>query len=153
MPLTLTVDLAGDEPIPVVGTVLNPQSTGASVHEMPRGFELWLSTDVVEFQQALSGELLPLTVDQAFPLESPVPARFAQLRITSVYVDEPVRIVLGEWKVIAQPGTAPVTDPLNIADPIRGGHVVRLEPQGGSQDFADTILTEEAGGEWLPVEP
>jgi hypothetical protein len=150
-PHTLTVDLAGDQPIPIVGTVLNPQSTGSAVREMPRGFELWLSTDGVEYENALTGELLPLTVDQAFLLESPVAARFAQLRITSVHADEPFRIVLGEWKVIAQPGVTPGDEPLNIADPSRGGHVVRMEPHASSQDFADTMLTEDRRREWLPV--
>ncbi len=43
LPITLTVDLAGDDPVPVVGTILDPLARDASLAGTPRDFELRLS--------------------------------------------------------------------------------------------------------------
>ena len=81
-PVTLTSDLAGDDPVPVAGTIIDPLAAGGFLTETPRDFELLLSTDGVDYQVALTGVLSPTRVEQAFTLPAPVPARFAQLRIT-----------------------------------------------------------------------
>ena len=104
-PIELTVDLAGDAPIPVAGILLNPFGDSGDPGTGLRQFELQLSNDGQSFETVLSGELSSLPVDQAFVLDKPVEARFARLRVFSNQLstarDE---ITIGEWKVIAQPG-------------------------------------------------
>ncbi len=150
-PVTLTVDLAGNDPIPVAGIMLDPQAGDSVLARVPRTFDLLLSTDGVTFQQVLTGTLSPLPGDQSFVLSSPVPATFAQLRIDSVHADHPDTVALGEWKVIAVPGAAPSADPLDIADPGIGGHLVWMDPQTTDPDFADQLLTDDPTREGLPV--
>ena len=150
-PVTLTVDLAGTDPIPVAGIILDPQAGGGDLEQVPRTFDLLLSTDGVDFQQVMSGTLSPLPVDQSFVLPAPVLATFAQLRIDSVYADRPDTVALGEWKVIATPGVTPSTEPLDIADPGLGGHVVWMDPQTTDPAFADQLLSADPARETLPV--
>ena len=83
MPLTLTVDLAGDDPVPVLGTILDPQADDADLTSSVRQFELLTSLDGSTYDVVLSGELSPLDSDQAFVLDAPVMARYAQLRVLS----------------------------------------------------------------------
>jgi hypothetical protein len=45
LPVTLTVDLAGDAPIPVAGTILDPLAGVSTFAGIPRRFELLLSSD------------------------------------------------------------------------------------------------------------
>ena len=148
-PVTLTTDLAGSDPIPVAGIMLDPQASDSVLSQMPRTFDLLLSTDGVTFQQVLSGTLSPLPGDQSFVLPAPVMATFAQLRIDSVYADRLDTVALGEWKVIAVPGVAPSADPLDIADPGLGGHVVWMDPQTTDPAFADQLLSDDPTRETL----
>lgn len=128
-PIELTVDLAGDDPLPIVGVVLNPLAGSAAYNEIVRDFEILLSEDGQNYSVVYAGELRPLFIDQAFAFESPVPARFARLRILSTWSDRPFRLALGEWKVIAQPGVVPDSiAEINLADPALGGHVVVMDP-------------------------
>ena len=153
-PLFLTVDLAGDQPIPVAGTILDPQARSTPFDGVPHHFALLLSQDGTDYQVALEGDLSPLPIDQAFALSAPIPARFAQLRIDSVYGSPSAgSVVLGEWKVVAVPGVSPTSDPLNIADPRRGGHVVWMDPQSADLTFPDTLIDEDPSRQTLPAEP
>ena len=142
-PLTLTVDLAGDAPIPIVGMALDPLAGRQSSDPVPRKVALLLSDDGATWQEALTGELTPLNVDQWFALPQAIPARFAQLRIDSTWGGTNGPVSLGEWKVVASPGAVPDTMPANIADPIRGGHVVWMDPQASAQTDADSLLTDD----------
>ncbi len=142
-PVAVTVDLAGEQPIPVAGMILDPLGSRLSIEPGPRAVTLLLSDDGVTWQEVLSTELSPRTTDQAFVLPQPIPARFAQLRIDSTWAGTTGDVVLGEWKVVAQPGVVPDQMPTNIADPIRGGHVVWMQPQASSQDEADRLLTDD----------
>jgi len=126
-PLTIGVDLAGDGLVPVAGTILDPL-TGDPFAFRPRAFALLLSEDGETFREVLSAELGPQTENQAFVLDEPVPARFARLRIDSTWGDTPGQVSLGEWKVVAAPGYSPTESGFNIADPLRGGHVVWSDP-------------------------
>ncbi len=128
LPVTLTVDLAGDQPVPVAGTILTQLAGQYALMGHVHHFDLLLSADGTTYQVALSGDLSSEPLDQAFVLPSPIQARYAQLRIDSTYGDVG-RVLLGEWKVVAAPGTAPDPAPLDIAAPIRGGHVVWMDPQ------------------------
>ncbi len=142
-PLTLTVDLAGDAPIPVAGMSLDPLGGRLSILPGPKAVALLLSDDGSTWQEVMHGELSPLTTDQYFVLPAPVPARFAQLRIDSTWGGTNGQVVLGEWKVIATPGAIPDTMPANIADPVRGGHVVWMDPPASSQAEAQRVLSDD----------
>ncbi len=153
-PLTLTVDLAGDEPVLVAGTILDPQARGMPIDGLPHHFALLLSDDGANFTVALEDDLDPLAIDQTFELPTPMPARYAQLRIDSVYGSAATTTaVLGEWKVVAVPGDTPIPGLLNIADPMRGGHVVWMDPQSEDLTFADTLLDEDTARQTLSATP
>ena len=128
LPIELEVDLAGDEPVPVVGTIVNPQAAGGKLGEAPRDFELLLSADGGTWTPVLHGSLTPVGVDQAFVLDEPVPATHARLRILSKHLDQDAFLSIGEWKVVAEPGTAVGGGAIDIADAALGGHVVTMQP-------------------------
>ena len=143
LPLALTVDLAGDEPVPVAGTILHPLSGDPSLGDSPRRFELLLSLDGGSWETVLAGELARSASEQSFVLDHPRPARFAQLRVISTQRDAAGRIGLGEWKVVAAPGTPLPGGPLDLAEPARGGHVVWTRPQLSRIEVAESLLSEE----------
>jgi von Willebrand factor type A domain len=151
LPVTLTTDLAGDDPVPVVGMILNPQAAGADISYAPKDVELWLSDDGSNWTEATSGQLSPLPIDQSFVLPSAQTARYAQLRITSMWVDGASTVALGEFKVIASPGTAPSTAPLNVADPALGGHFVSMDPGSPIEDVPYSALDEDPTANWIDV--
>jgi hypothetical protein len=142
-PMAFTVDLAGDAALPIAGTVLDPLAARTSQESVPRAFTLLLSEDGTTWQEVLHGILTTHDADQPFVLPEPVDARFAQLRIDSVWGGPGQDLTLGEWKVVAVPGATPDTMPSNIADPIRGGHVVWMRPQLSSQEDADAMLLDD----------
>ena len=128
LPLEIVVDLAGEAPISVAGTIINPQASEGALREVPRDFELLLSTDGTTWQSAYRGTISPLRIDQPFVLDAPMPATHAMLRIWSKYVDQGNYLSLGEWKVIAEPGFELVPEGRDLAEPALGGHVVAFEP-------------------------
>jgi len=131
LPVDFVVDLAGDSPVPVRGTILNPLAQSSRLDQTPRRFELLLSTDGQAWTTALAGELQPLPIDQPFVLDEPVAASHAMLRVHSLHGGRSSTVALGEWKVIAEPGAVPDPMPDNIAAPVRGGHVARHAPLAG----------------------
>jgi len=152
LPIELTVDLAGSEPMPVAGMILNPQARDGRLSEVPQDFELMLSVDGVDWRPALRGTLSPLPVDQPFVLEEPVEATHAMLRITSVHADGPGYVALGEWKVVAVPGTPAPGGPLDIADLTVGGHMVRMTPAGLGRDLGDSLFDADDERESIHLE-
>lgn len=149
-PLELTVDLAGDEPVSVAGLVVNPLGGDGSVGARPRDIELQLSEDGATWSTVLVAELSPSPQDQPFVLDAPIPARLARLRILSSFSGTTGSVSLGEWKVVAPPGVRPVAGPVNIADPLRGGHVVWMTPQPDSITSAYGVLSEDPTP-WVPI--
>jgi hypothetical protein len=135
LPVTLTVDLAGDAPVPVAGVALNPQGGAALPGDVPLDVELLLSTDGATWTTAWTGRMTTLMADQFFVLPAAVPATQAQLRITSTHGGGFDRVVLGEWKVIAQPGTSPV-ERVDLAAPAIGGHLAWIDPQAADETVA-----------------
>jgi hypothetical protein len=121
----LTVDLAGDEAVPVAGVILNGFGRSATAEGL-RHFEVLLSTDGQAFTVAYAGELAPVPLDQSFVFTQPVPARFAQVRLIDNWRGRD-QIGLGEFKVIAASDYQPAVQ-FNLLDPARGGHVVWGEP-------------------------
>ena len=150
LPVTLTVKLAGDAAVPVAGILLNPQSDGPAFEKL-KDFELWLSADGQQFTKALAGSLSTALIEQAFPLAAPAPARYAQLRLLSNHAGNRGSVALGEWKVVAAPGS--VGAPVNLAAQANGGAVVSFQPQIASPDDAASILSqdERAGRLALPA--
>jgi Mg-chelatase subunit ChlD len=139
LPVTLTVDLAGDAAIPVAGFVLNPQGRDSLPGDVPLDVELLLSTDGATWTSAWVGRLTTLMADQAFVLPVPMPATQAQLRITSTHGGGFDRVVLGEWKVIAEPGVSPETQ-IDLAAPAMGGHIAWMDPQAADEQVATAWL-------------
>ncbi|MCP4201688.1 MAG: VWA domain-containing protein [bacterium] len=151
-PAAVTVELAGTEPLPVAGVVLNPRGS-YPVRNQARRFELALSLDGREFSPVLSEELGPAPREQTFALDRPRPARFARLRVLSNHEGAGGYAALGEWKVIARPGTHPVgAEPFNLADPRKGGHVVWSDPLM-TTSIIRQILTEEVEHPHMRLDP
>ena len=143
-PVELTVDLAGDAPVPVAGIMLDPLGGDGTLAAAPRAVELLLSAG----RHGLPGGVVGRDEPDAHRADIRAgsrrsPARFARLRISSTWGDSDGPVTLGEWKVVATPGVTPMPGPLNIADPVRGGHVVWMDPQPGSPDVLDGMLTED----------
>jgi Mg-chelatase subunit ChlD len=152
LPLTLTMDLAGDEPVPVAGIILDPTAGPGAVAGTVRAFELLLSQDGATYERALSGELSGALIEQAFALPEPVPARYAQLRITSRFPGtEDLR--LGEWKVVAAPGWTQRPGPIEVSDPLLGGHIAWFDPQVGDWSALDAMLMADASPWLLGFDP
>ena len=151
-PEAVTVELAGSEPVSVAGFVLNPRGR-SSRRDQLRQFEIALSLDGQEFTPVLSGELSRSPQEQAFVLERPQPARFARLLAVSSHKGAGGYAALGEWKVIAAPGSPPAAaSPFNLADPLKGGHVVWSDPLMRSYGTRE-ILTEEAEHPRMRLDP
>ncbi|GAB4172876.1 MAG: hypothetical protein Kow0020_07960 [Wenzhouxiangellaceae bacterium] len=137
-----TVRLAGDAPVPVRGFLLNPTST-MDTRAMLREFEVALSMDGVDFRTVLHGELAPLPMEQGFVLDEVVPARYARLIPINGALGETRRLQklkLGEFKVVADPAWRPPGGPLNLADPVNGGHLVWANPWIRGSTFDTTVL-------------
>ncbi len=142
-PVAVDVELATDESVDVVGIILNPVGRGPMKRALA-DFELQLSLDGKTFQTELKGRLQPLFIDQSFPLETAVSARYARLILLSSQDGKKTGgLTLGDWKVIARPGSD-ITQAkgLNIAAPELGGHVVWARPQA-SRDRDVTLLTDK----------
>ncbi|HUG44390.1 MAG TPA: VWA domain-containing protein, partial [Acidobacteriota bacterium] len=130
--IVLTVELAGSRPVPVRGAMINPQaSTSRQLLFTKAPFDFLLSMDGKSFQVVYSGAILNFDHEQAFSLETAIPARFARLSLRA-----PPRggfpVGLGEWKVVADPSFTPEATPFNLASPELGGHVVWSIPQLGA---------------------
>jgi len=138
-----TVELAGDEPVPVAGITLNPLGQLAIDHA-PREFELALSIDGEHYETALQGRAEPIPSEQAFVLQQPVPARYARLRLVNNFTgDDQPGFGLGEWKVIAEPGTGLTAKTgYNLAHNDLGGHVVWSKPRI-TEHWDSTILRDD----------
>ena len=107
LPVTLTVDLAGDQPTPIVGTIIDPLAGAGAIADVPSSVELLLSSDGVTYTRVLATDLSTLMSEQAFVLDGPVEATHAQLRLSGAHGGGSGGVWLGEWKVIAMPGVVP----------------------------------------------
>lgn len=125
-----TVRLAGKDPVPVRGFLLDPTST-IHPNRILREFAVALSLDGETFETVLRGEIAAQNAEQAFVLDAPVPARYARLMpITGSLGDTRQLQVLklGEFKVIAADDWQPPGAPYDLADPVNGGHLVWADP-------------------------
>ena len=137
----IEVELAGAEPVTLVGAVLHPLGR-TTPEEQLRDFRISVSLDGVSFEPALEGRLSAVRTDQAFAFAAPVTARFARLEFLSSHSGQ-TRMGLGEFALLAAPDADPLGRPLNIADPTLGGHIVWTDPIIGSLAGAHVMLSED----------
>jgi von Willebrand factor type A domain len=147
----VTVDLAGDEPMNVVGLAVNLLG-GTNATYWLRNVDFSVSIDGKTFTPVLSDHLLPIRTEQAFVLKSPVPARFARLTFRDSFNGAPrSQLNLGELKIIVEPGTDLSNGKgFNLADPALGGHIVWAKPDLGTRSL-NTMLT--GGDKSMSVRP
>ncbi len=126
---SVTVQLAGDGTQPIAGFALNPLSH-LPMHRAPQHFSVALSDDGTQFDTVLQDTLQPVRQEQYFALPSSRSARFARLTIHQNYNgDWGGNTALGEWQVIARPGSALTGNTaFNLAAQHNGGHVVHAHP-------------------------
>lgn len=140
-PQEFTVQLGGDQPVPVAGFVIDPRGGDELPLHQLADFEIELSTDGVTFTKAYAGTMSLAGIEQAFVLDAPVNARFARLRVLSAQDPATGTMHIGEWKVIASPGWAPRPSAgtpaapdgagLDLAPFAVGGHIVDMQPPIG----------------------
>ena len=121
----LTVELAGNEPVDVVGLTIN-ELAGLDYLLFLRNLDFALSLDGETFTPVVEGDLLPIKSEQAFVLKKPMAARYARLRLKHAFNGRAApALSFGELKVITKPGIdISLGKGFNLADPTLGGHVV-----------------------------
>ena len=142
-----TVRLAGDEPVPVRGFLINTTASLSPVYFL-HDFAVELSMDGQTFERVLEATLQPLPMEQAFVLSAPVEARYARLVPLTTAFSSPSNfgMRIGEFKVVAEAGWRPVAGSVNVADPEFGGHLVWGRPwvRGSTTDRSMLIEDGEA---------
>ena len=133
-PEGVTIDLAGDDPVPVRGFSLLPTSVSAATSRQ-WAFTFELSTDGIDFSPALEGITSPIAREQAFELPVAIPARFARIVPHFASGNASPEATLGTFVVIAEPGA--LTLPIDLARLDLGGHIVYTSPQ------TDPVVTGE----------
>lgn len=139
-----TLRLAGQDPVPVQGFLLNPTST-IDRRGWLKDFAVALSMDGEQFEIVLTDTLIPNDQEQAFVLDEPVMARYARLIPISANLRavDHYPIYLGEFKVVAERGWRPGAERLNIADPSMGGHLVWAEPWNRAGTYETSFLVKD----------
>ncbi len=129
-----TLDLPGDQPLPVAGFALSHFGVDKPL-EMVRRATLLVSGDGVDWTPVLTTDVPPLLTEQSFAADQPVAARFARLRIDANWEEASYchGVQAGEWKVILAPGfDLSAGEGFDIASLTLGGHVVREIPTAGA---------------------
>ncbi|MGD9536729.1 MAG: VWA domain-containing protein [Alphaproteobacteria bacterium] len=143
LPVTLTVGLGGGRSWPIAGVAINPEAPQIWLTEQLKDFELLLSADGASFEPAFSGSLSQLREEQGFVIDPPREATAAELRLLSGQAAGVFdKVGLGEWKLIVAP-SATQGFGLNLADPVRGGHVVSSNPLIGDMPSTARGMLEE----------
>lgn len=145
-----TFELAGDAPVPVKGFLLNPTGTFHEIYRL-REFAVALSLDGEHFETVVRGQLSPASIEQAFLLDTPVPARYARLMPLSHH-GAGDKLSLGEFKVVAEPGFVPKhLERRNLAAPELGGHLVWADPWIRQSGFDKALLIKDDKGHTLKL--
>ncbi|MDZ7708213.1 MAG: discoidin domain-containing protein [Trueperaceae bacterium] len=122
------LDLPGDEPIELSGTLLHPQSR--AVLSQLRRFRIETSLDGESWETVLEDSLDAARVEQAFVFDRPVRARYARLVAIDDHDGRARRSVwLGEWKLLS--GSWSPSEPIDLAAQRLGGVVVSSDPLVG----------------------
>ncbi len=120
----VTIDLPGDAPIKLAGFAINT-TIGTDIAQQLKRFSVETSLDGETYTEVLNAEVGSRQREYAFPLASPVEARFVRYRPISTIRPYDGAPNTGEFKAIAIPeATAELTGAgFNIADPAQGGYV------------------------------
>ncbi len=135
------IDLAGDDPVTLVGAVLHPLGR-TTPQEQLQDFRISISLDGASFEPILEDRLSAVQTDQAFAFAAPVEARFARLEFLSNHSGL-TSAGLGEIKLLSAPHDNPLGRPNNIADARLGGHVVWADPRIGGVGGPNPMLVED----------
>ena len=130
------------EPAPIAGLVVHLRSTEAR-SQWPAGLRLELSADGQIWDPALTVSLTASDLPQVFALPVQMQAGFARITVAGCRADPGCNdLALPEVGLVADPGWR-LSDPVDLADPALGGHVVAGLALGG-------IDTDEGpfGGPW-----
>lgn len=155
LPHEITVDLAGDVPVPVSGFVIDPRGYDGLVLNQLRDFEVQVSTDGVTFATVLSGSMSGGQWEHGFALEDTVEATHVRLRMLTAQELDADFASFGEFKVAAQPGWSlpEAGNGLVLSDPALGGHVVNVQPPLSSSATYNELLIEDQAAEQVSLEP
>ncbi|MEJ7838309.1 MAG: discoidin domain-containing protein, partial [Thermomicrobiales bacterium] len=155
LPHEITVDLAGDVPIPLAGFVIDPRGYDGMVLNQLRDFEVEVSMDGVSFETVLSASMSGGQWEHGFALGDTVEATHVRLRMLTAQELEADSASFGEFKVVAQPGwSRPGTEAgVNLADPTIGGHVVVVQPPHSSNATFNGMLLEDGAADQVSLEP
>ncbi len=127
-----TVNLAGDDPVPLAGLILTARN-GLNKTGTLRDFRVEHSLDGQNFSPLISDQLSPTADEQPFVLKPPVMVKYLRLIPLSAWRmggRDDGRIHLSELRAVAQPGFVPSNlSEFNLADPRLGGHVVWTRPE------------------------
>ena len=143
----VVVELAGGQPVEIVGTAINLFHR-QTVRRDASVLEMALSDDGINYTTVVNERLAPVKTDQYFVLDEPHTARFARLRLKHGFSGAPgEQISIGEWKVIASPGTdISGGKGFNLADVALGGHIVYSRPTVSVR--WDQVLLQPEGQEY-----
>ncbi len=119
----VTIELAGDKPSEIIGVVLNPNSEYGHKKQL-KSFSIALSTDGKNFESVYHGNLGLQSKDYYFAFDKVHVAKYVRLTLhTNQENKRKNYLALGEFKVISNNFNS--SQPLNIANPRLGGHVVK----------------------------
>lgn len=137
----LSVELAGDRPQRLIGTILDPLGYRGPGRQLAR-FRIETSLDGTTWRTVFDGTLGSPRREQAFVFEEPVEARYARLAFLSTHAGRS-DAAIGEWKLVAEDAQG---EPFDLANPSLGGNVVwaNVEPK-----FVDQILLADGDSNTL----
>ncbi len=153
MPFDLTVRVGGAEPAEIAGVTLFPRAAGRDQNNLGP-FEILASADGQAFSPVFAGHLGRSEVEHVFAFESPVRATHVRLRLDrAVQLNRNGSAGLGEWKVIAVPGSQPFgSREFNIASPALGGHIAWASWEAGYSSRV-AMLTDESDVQKIRAQP
>lgn len=155
LPYEITVDLAGEAPVPVAGFVIDPRGYDGLILNQVRDFEVEISTDGVTFESVLSGAMGGGPREQAFALDASVEATHVRLRLLMAQELDADFASFGEFKVVAAPDWSPpdASEGLVLSNPSIGGHVVSVQPPHTSNATFNELLVEDQTADQVSLEP
>ena len=131
-----TVDLAGDDPVPLVGVLMSPAITTTPLG-MLQNFRILTSLDGETFDPVLNAALTPRPEPQAFAFSEPVDARYVRLDPIDSHGGNGHAdgATLGDLAVVAAPDHVLEPQGFDIGMEQFGGHPVWTWPQFDARGF------------------
>jgi hypothetical protein len=153
---SLTLDLAGQTPVPLAGFVYTMRPQAMPLDRIPRKLRIEQSQDGQVFQDIGLFDLEITPTRQFLTFPSGVAAQYLRLSNPDC-ADQRHCLYASEVAVIAQPDWSPTPEGVNLADPTLGGLVIGSNTPGGTNVEALqtgserlTLLPPELGPEETP---